>query len=98
MAKLRVTRTDSRGLFPVAVAPWADSGGAGLQGAVHGTAVRFQSGTCAISPLLPVQGSRHYNRDDRHFPTRPLYSGKPCFLPAMIGYYDLRDRIDFWRG
>lgn len=36
--------------------------------------------------------------DDRRFPTRPLYTGEPWFLPAMIGYYNLRDRIDLWRG
>jgi len=28
------------------------------------------------------------------FPTRPLYSGNPCFLPAIGGWYRLRDNID----
>ncbi len=28
------------------------------------------------------------------FPTMPLYSGKPWFLPVVGGYYRLRDRID----
>lgn len=27
------------------------------------------------------------------FPTRPLYRGKPWFLPAMVEYYRLRDRL-----
>ena len=28
------------------------------------------------------------------FPTRPLYSGNPWFLPAIGGWYQLRDNID----
>ncbi|MBT6116362.1 MAG: FAD-binding oxidoreductase [Rhodospirillaceae bacterium] len=36
--------------------------------------------------------------DERNFPTRPLYFGTPWFLPAMMGYYNMRDRIDLWRG
>ena len=35
--------------------------------------------------------------DDRPFPTRPLYTGEPWFMPAMMGYYNLKDRIEFWR-
>ncbi|HSH42075.1 MAG TPA: FAD-binding oxidoreductase [Arenicellales bacterium] len=31
--------------------------------------------------------------DDLPFPTRPLYSGKPWFLGAMVNAYRLRDRI-----
>lgn len=27
------------------------------------------------------------------FPTRPLYSGKPWFLPVALAYYGLRDRL-----
>jgi len=32
--------------------------------------------------------------DDLPFPTRPLYHGKPWFLPAAIGWYRMRDRLD----
>ena len=35
--------------------------------------------------------------DDRPFPTRPLYTGEPWFMAAIMGYYNLRDRIEFWR-
>jgi glycine/D-amino acid oxidase-like deaminating enzyme len=31
--------------------------------------------------------------DGRAFPTRPLYSGNPWFLPAIIGWYRLQDRL-----
>lgn len=30
---------------------------------------------------------------DTSFPTRPLYRGKPWFLPAAVEYYRIRDRI-----
>jgi glycine/D-amino acid oxidase-like deaminating enzyme len=33
-----------------------------------------------------------YDSDD--FPTRPLYSGNPWFLPLVGGWYRLRDRFD----
>jgi glycine/D-amino acid oxidase-like deaminating enzyme len=36
--------------------------------------------------------------DGRGFPTRPLYTGHPWFMPAMMAYYDLKDRIDLMRG
>ena len=32
--------------------------------------------------------------DDLPFPTRPLYSGRPWFLPAVVGWYRLRDRVE----
>jgi glycine/D-amino acid oxidase-like deaminating enzyme len=32
--------------------------------------------------------------DNRDFPGHPLYSGNPWFLPALGGYYRLRDRLD----
>ena len=32
--------------------------------------------------------------DTEEFPDHPLYSGNPWFLPAVGGYYRLRDRID----
>ncbi len=31
--------------------------------------------------------------DGRKFPTRPLYYGKPWFLPAIMSYYGWRDRL-----
>lgn len=36
--------------------------------------------------------------DGRRFPTRPFYNGEPWFLPAMMAYYDFKDRIELWRG
>ena len=36
--------------------------------------------------------------DDRSFPSRPFYRGTPWFLPAVVHYYNARDRIDLWRG
>jgi hypothetical protein len=30
---------------------------------------------------------------DRPYPTRPLYTGKPWFLPAAVFYYGFRDRL-----
>jgi glycine/D-amino acid oxidase-like deaminating enzyme len=32
--------------------------------------------------------------DTEEFPDHPLYSGNPWFLPAVGGYYRLRDRLD----
>ncbi len=32
--------------------------------------------------------------DDLPFPTRPLYSGRPWFLPAVVGWYAWRDRME----
>jgi glycine/D-amino acid oxidase-like deaminating enzyme len=31
--------------------------------------------------------------DGRAFPTRPLYNGNPWFLPAVVGWYRLQDRL-----
>ena len=31
--------------------------------------------------------------DDLPFPTRPLYSGKPWFLPPIVAWYRLRDKL-----
>jgi glycine/D-amino acid oxidase-like deaminating enzyme len=36
--------------------------------------------------------------DTEQFPDHPLYSGNPWFLPAVGGYYRLRDRIDRMLG
>jgi glycine/D-amino acid oxidase-like deaminating enzyme len=33
--------------------------------------------------------------DDLPFPTRPLYTGKPWFLPAAVAWYRWRDRVQF---
>ena len=33
--------------------------------------------------------------DDLPFPTRPLYFGRPWFLPAVVAYYAWRDRREF---
>ena len=30
--------------------------------------------------------------DNLPFPTRPFYQGNPWFLPAMVGWYQWRDR------
>jgi hypothetical protein len=32
--------------------------------------------------------------DAEEFPTHPLYSGNPWFLPAVGGWYRLRDSVD----
>ena len=37
------------------------------------------------------QGSSVFNRPQ--FPTRTLYSGRPCFLSMLIGGYGLLDRF-----
>lgn len=36
--------------------------------------------------------------DDLPFPTRPLYSGKPWFLPAVVSWYRFRDRVQYQRS
>ena len=36
--------------------------------------------------------------DNLPFPTRPLYSGNPWFLPAMVSWYRWRDRIEWARA
>ncbi len=36
--------------------------------------------------------------DDLPFPTRPLYAGRPWFLPAMVALYRWRDERDWARG
>lgn len=35
--------------------------------------------------------------DDLPFPTRPLYFGRPWFLPPMVAWYRLRDRLQTGR-
>ncbi len=36
--------------------------------------------------------------DDLPFPTRPLYNGRPWFLPSIVAWYRWRDRLDFGRA
>ncbi|MEM1053557.1 MAG: FAD-binding oxidoreductase [Pseudomonadota bacterium] len=36
--------------------------------------------------------------DDVHFSTRPLYTGKPWFLPPMVAWYRWRDRVQYERS
>ena len=36
--------------------------------------------------------------DDLPFPTRPLYSGTPWFLPAMVAWYRWRDQVEWARA
>ena len=36
--------------------------------------------------------------DDLTFQTRPLYTGKPWFLPAVVGWYRWRDQQDLRRA
>ena len=36
--------------------------------------------------------------DDLPFPTRPLYSGRPWFLPPMVAWYRWRDRRQYQRA
>jgi hypothetical protein len=32
--------------------------------------------------------------DNVGFPTRPLYTGKPWFLPATVAWYRFKDRLE----
>ncbi len=43
-----------------------------------------------------IAGAANYacSFDTEEFPDHPLYSGNPWFLPAVGGYYRLRDRLD----
>ena len=36
--------------------------------------------------------------DDLPFPTRPLYTGKPWFLPAVVSWYRFQDRCQYQRS
>jgi hypothetical protein len=39
-------------------------------------------------------GNRVTAFDGRDFPTRPLYTGNPWFLPVVGSYYRFRDWLD----
>ena len=45
----------------------------------------------ALRVLGDPQGSCAF--DGRPFPTRPFYTGNPWFLPLVMGWYNLRDRL-----
>jgi glycine/D-amino acid oxidase-like deaminating enzyme len=49
---------------------------------------------------LKVLGKREGETafDGLGFPTRPFYSGNPWMLPAIVGYQNLRDRLDALLG
>ncbi len=51
----------------------------------HQVALKIAGGTNRVSAF-----------DGLGFPTRPLYGGRPWFLPAVGAWYRLRDRIDRW--
>ena len=36
--------------------------------------------------------------DNLPFPTKPLYTGKPWFLPAAVSYYAWKDKIEYTRA
>ena len=36
--------------------------------------------------------------DDLPFPTRPLYTGKPWFLPSVVSWYRWRDRMEYGKA
>ena len=46
----------------------------------------------ALQALGDPEGATPF--DGRGFPTRPLYRGRPWFLPAAVRYYNWRDRRD----
>jgi glycine/D-amino acid oxidase-like deaminating enzyme len=64
---------------------------AGCQGA--GIAMMTWLGHQLGLKLLGRQ-ERPVGLDGLHFPTRPTYTGRPWFLPAVGGYYKMRDAID----
>lgn len=78
---------------------------AGVRDGIH-----YAGGYCGVGlPMSTWLGHKAAQRilgeadagspfDDRPFPTRPLYTGNPWFLPAMMSYYNLRDWIEFRRG
>ena len=64
---------------------------AGCQGA--GVAMMSYLGHQIGLKILRRQ-NRPCGLDSANFPTLPLYHGRPWFLPAVGGYYKLRDRLD----
>lgn len=67
--------------------------------------VEFAMGLCGVGiPMGTYLGHKTALRvlgdpaaatafDGRPFPTRPFYTGKPWFLPLVIAWYRLRDRL-----
>ena len=64
---------------------------AGCQGA--GVAMMSYLGHQIGLKVLRRQ-NRPCGLDSTRFPTVPLYRGRPWFMPAVGGYYNLRDRLD----
>lgn len=72
-------------------------------GAIDG--VHYAAGFCGVGiPMgsylghktaLKVLGARDAGTafDDLPFPTRPLYNGNPWFLPPLLAYWNIRDRL-----
>ncbi len=44
----------------------------------------------AMPASCPGSSSAFAGRD---FPTKPLYTGRPWFLPAVLGWYRLKDAL-----
>ena len=72
----------------------------GVHDGVHYAAGFCGSGTAMALYLghkigLRVLGSPEAANvfDDRHYPTRPLYYGRPWFLPLVLIYYGWRDSM-----
>ncbi len=75
----------------------------GCHDGIHYTMGYCGSGVSMASYLGMRMGQRILGRDegrtafdDLPFPTRPLYRGKPWFLPAAVAWYRFRDRLE-WR-
>ncbi|MBN8891585.1 MAG: oxidoreductase [Rhodospirillales bacterium 70-18] len=73
----------------------------GVQEGVHYAAGCQGSGVAMASWLghnaglkIAGAGNQGFALDGQPFPTLPGYSGDPWFLPAVGGWYRLRDRID----
>lgn len=67
--------------------------------------VEFTTGLCGVGiPMGTYLGHKTGLRvlgdaegasafDGRPFPTRPFYTGNPWFLPLVMGYYNIKDRL-----
>ena len=73
----------------------------GLQDGIHYAAGCQGSGVAMMSYLgvqvaekIASGAGRQCGLDGLPFPTRPFYTGKPWFLPAVGAYYKTRDAVD----
>jgi len=73
----------------------------GEEDGLHYAAGCQGAGVAMMTYLGQQIGLKILNRQDRPcgldglpFPTLPFYTGRPWFLPAVGGYYKLRDRLD----